>query len=110
MMKRWVVTALIVVLAGTAQALKVEIKRDRDFMIVTQRDGVTLIGSFAVRKLHVSSVALEKAGTGYKIVLVTSVELGGETGLTLKTYETAVGPERDMQEAFEEIMQVLTQG
>jgi hypothetical protein len=106
-MKHLLLVLVACVTTHTALALEVTIRDAKGFVVIEQKDGMTLIGSSAIRKSDISSVSLTRIGTKYKLVVVTAIRVSGPESSVLKQYETYPGSREDIEKAFNEIVKLL---
>lgn len=108
-MKIFVFLFTLLCFTSSAFAIDLEVKKMEDFIVVTQKDGVSFSGTWAIRKSIISGVSVENAAGNYRIIITTSTCVSDSTKLIVKEYETKIGEQKTMQSAFDEIMKLLTE-
>jgi len=104
-MRHWLFVVLCLI-ASAVCAVDFTVSQRGAFVVVRQEAGASLVLSSAIRISHISSVTLDKVDGDHRITIVTSV-LSDSGGPTQKHYELKSDDRRAMEEAFEQILDLL---
>ena len=97
---------VLCLIAGAVCAVDFDVSQRGDFIVVRQEAGGSLVLTSAIRSSHISSVTLDKVDGDHRITIVTSV-LSDSGESTQKHYELKSDDRRAMEEAFEQILDLL---
>lgn len=108
-MKRFATMVLFLMCVLPAGAVDFEVRKVNDFVVISRKQEITLLGTIAVRRSHIASVSVEKFGADYKLVIVTTPLISKDGVIASKTYETEPTDQRKTEAAFEQILKFLSE-